>query len=126
MGIEKKIPIIDEATDQTRGCQGCKSDEKFDIEFEFAFQPIVNIATRSVFAREALIRGPNGESAYSILSQVTDLNRYQFDQACRVKAVKTAAATRATCLSFTGLPTRICFARPSSPTSAPRTASACG
>ncbi|MES2537025.1 MAG: EAL domain-containing protein [Pseudomonadota bacterium] len=94
MGIEKKIPIIDEATDQTRGCQGCKSDEEFGIEFEFAFQPIVNIATRSVFAREALIRGPNGESAYSILSQVTDQNRYQFDQACRVKAVKTAAELR--------------------------------
>lgn len=47
---------------------------------------------RSVFAHEALVRGPQGESAWSVLSQVTDANRYQFDQACRVKAVKTAAS----------------------------------
>ncbi|MEZ0315322.1 MAG: EAL domain-containing protein, partial [Methylophilaceae bacterium] len=36
-------------------------------------------------------RGPNGESAYSVLSKVNNDNAYKFDQACRVKAVKTAA-----------------------------------
>jgi EAL domain-containing protein (putative c-di-GMP-specific phosphodiesterase class I) len=87
----KKISIIGEAANQKRACEGCKSEQELDIEFEYAFQPIVNIATRSVYAHEALIRGPNGESAYSVLSKVTDRNRYQFDQACRVKAVKTAA-----------------------------------
>jgi len=39
---------------------------------------------RSIFGYEALVRGPNGESAYSVLSQVNDDNRYAFDQACRV------------------------------------------
>ena len=37
------------------------------------------------------MRGPNGESAYSVLSQVNDDNRYAFDQACRVKAIRLAS-----------------------------------
>lgn len=72
-------------------CVACRSAEPLGIDFEYAYQPIVRLSDRSIFAREALVRGPNGESAWSVLSQVTDLNRYQFDQACRVKAVKTAA-----------------------------------
>ena len=56
-----------------------------------AFQPIVNITTRQVIAQEALVRGPNQESAGEILSRVNDENRYRFDQACRVKAVQLAA-----------------------------------
>lgn len=92
MNPEKNIPLTELGSDHKTGCHGCKSDQPLDIEFEFAFQPIVDIATRSVFAHEALVRGPQGESAWSVLSQVTDANRYQFDQACRVKAVKTAAA----------------------------------
>ena len=38
-----------------------------------------------------MVRGPNGESAYTVLSQVTDDNRYSFDQACRVEAIRGAA-----------------------------------
>jgi len=56
-----------------------------------AFQPIVNVETREVFAYEALVRGPQGESAHSVLSQVTEENRYAFDQNCRVAAITTAA-----------------------------------
>lgn len=74
-----------------RPCQGCRSGAPLNIEFEFAFQPIVNVRDKSVYAYEALVRGPRGESADSVLSQITEKNRYQFDQACRVKAVKTAA-----------------------------------
>ncbi|MDO9203529.1 MAG: EAL domain-containing protein, partial [Hydrogenophaga sp.] len=33
-----------------------------------------------MFAREALVRGPNGESAASVLAQVNEANRYRFDQ----------------------------------------------
>lgn len=40
---------------------------------------------------EALVRGPRGEPAGSVLSQLDDSNRYRFDQACRVKAIKGAA-----------------------------------
>ncbi|QHI97371.1 EAL domain-containing protein [Xylophilus rhododendri] len=71
-------------------CQGCSSDSLL-FPFTMAFQPIVDVRTREVFAQEALVRGPNGESAWSILSQVTAQNRYSFDQACRVKAIEWAA-----------------------------------
>lgn len=57
-----------------------------------AYQPIVNWSTRQVFAYEALVRGTAGEGAAGILAQVTPENRYAFDQACRVKAIETAAA----------------------------------
>lgn len=55
-----------------------------------AFQPIVDIESGTVFAYEALVRGPQGESAWSILNQVTEQNRYAFDQSCRVKAITLA------------------------------------
>lgn len=57
-----------------------------------AFQPIVDIDTNAPFAFEALVRGPAGESADSVLSQVTEANRYAFDQRCRVKAIEAATA----------------------------------
>lgn len=57
-----------------------------------AFQPIVDTVTGDPFAYEALVRGAQGESAYEVLSRVTDDNRYAFDQACRVKAIEGAVA----------------------------------
>ncbi|WP_156681561.1 EAL domain-containing protein [Sphingomonas profundi] len=56
-----------------------------------AFQPIMDVAEGVPFAYEALVRGPDGEGAWSVLSQVTEANRYTFDQRCRVKAIETAA-----------------------------------
>ncbi len=55
-----------------------------------AFQPIVDIGTRSIFGYEALVRGSNNESAGSVLSQLNDSNRYIFDQSIRVKAIDLA------------------------------------
>ena len=75
----------------TTPCPGCRDGEPVGFEFEYAYQPIVNFATRSIYAHEALVRGPNGESAASVLAQVTPDNVYRFDQACRVKAVAGAA-----------------------------------
>ena len=57
-----------------------------------AFQPIMDIVDGVPFAYEALVRGPSGEGASSILSQVSEANRYEFDQQCRVKAIQTAVA----------------------------------
>jgi EAL domain-containing protein (putative c-di-GMP-specific phosphodiesterase class I) len=72
-------------------CPGCRDGEPIGFGFEYAYQPIVDFASRSIFAHEALVRGPQGESAASVLAQVTPENVYRFDQACRVKAVAGAA-----------------------------------
>ncbi|ORE90169.1 diguanylate phosphodiesterase [Aurantimonas sp. 22II-16-19i] len=56
-----------------------------------AFQPIVDTSASRVWGYEALVRGEAGEGAYSILSRVSDEQKYRFDQACRVKAIELAA-----------------------------------
>ncbi|MBA3059411.1 MAG: EAL domain-containing protein [Gammaproteobacteria bacterium] len=77
--------------DAAPGCNRCKNLDDLDFDFTFAYQPIVDFHARAIFAHEALVRGVNNEPAYSILARVNDDNRYRFDQACRVKAVKGAA-----------------------------------
>lgn len=85
------IPIQPDVPPEHRVCGKCRDSEPLDFQIAFAFQPIVDIAERRIVAHEALVRGPNGEGAWSVLSKVTDENRYQFDQACRVEAIRTAA-----------------------------------
>lgn len=85
------IPIQPDLPADHRACGKCKTSDAIGFDLAFAYQPIVDIETRTVFAHEALVRGPNGESAWSVLSQVTDETRYPFDQACRVQAIKGAA-----------------------------------
>ncbi|EGJ09066.1 MULTISPECIES: EAL domain-containing protein [Rubrivivax] len=72
-------------------CAICRDGEAFGAPLAFAYQPIVDVPARSVFAHEALVRGPNGESAASVLAQVDDRNRYAFDQRCRRDAIAGAA-----------------------------------
>ena len=79
------------APDTTGPCAGCRSTVRAQFDFSMAFQPIVDVRTGLPFAYEALVRGPRGESAYSVLSAVTDENRYAFDQQCRVRAIEGAA-----------------------------------
>lgn len=77
---------------QTReGCGLCRDATPLDFDFSYAYQPIVDVDARQVFAHEALVRGPAGEPAPTVLSRITDANRYQFDQACRSKAIEIAA-----------------------------------
>lgn len=73
------------------GCRDCRDGAGLDFSFTMAFQPIVNLRTRTVHAYEALARGPQGEPAGWVLDKVDDTNRYRFDQACRVKAIELAA-----------------------------------
>ncbi|SAK97496.1 diguanylate cyclase [Caballeronia pedi] len=75
----------------TSGCAGCKLAQS-PIALGFAFQPIVDVRSGSVFAHEALVRGPRGEPASSVLAQVHEDNRYHFDQRCRTTAIAQAAA----------------------------------
>ncbi|WP_254602023.1 EAL domain-containing protein [Sphingomonas bacterium] len=97
--------------DKRPTCTGCRDGTAFDIPFTMAFQPIVDTVTGQPFAYEALIRGIGGESAASVLGQVTDGNRYAFDQACRVKAIESAMAAGLmktdACLSINFLPNAV-------------------
>ena len=72
-------------------CEACGTHDALDFRFSCAYQPIVDVLSRTVYAHEALVRGPNGEGAGAVLARVTDANRYRFDQACRVRAIKGAA-----------------------------------
>jgi EAL domain-containing protein (putative c-di-GMP-specific phosphodiesterase class I) len=57
-----------------------------------AFQPIVDVEDGTIFAHEALVRGMDGEPAADVLASVAHENRYALDQACRVVAIRKAAA----------------------------------
>lgn len=51
----------------------------------------MDITTRSVFAYEALVRGPEGQSASWVFEQITEEAHYFFDQECRITAIRNAA-----------------------------------
>ncbi len=78
--------------DARTGCALCRNAEPLPFDFSYAFQPIVDVHARKIFAHEALVRGPGGESAHSVLSKVAAENQYAFDQACREKAIRIAAS----------------------------------
>lgn len=79
-------------SDMRAGCAQCRNADPLQFEFSYAFQPIVDVHARKVFAHEALVRGPAGEPAGSVLSRITADNRYSLDQACREKAIRIAAS----------------------------------
>lgn len=72
-------------------CRQCLDNTDLGFDFTMAFQPIVKLSSREVYGYEALVRGVNNESAYTVISRVNDDNRYRFDQRCRVKAISLAA-----------------------------------
>ena len=72
------------------GCNRCRDIAALDFSFSMAFQPIYDFAAADVWGWEALVRGVNGEGAFSVLSKVTDENRYAFDQQCRIRAIELA------------------------------------
>jgi EAL domain-containing protein (putative c-di-GMP-specific phosphodiesterase class I) len=90
------------------GCEGCRKTQDLGFDFTMAFQPIVDLETRTVFAHEALVRGLAGEGAGSVLARVNADNRYSFDQACRIKAIEQASALgMRTLLSINFLPNAV-------------------
>ena len=89
-------------------CGFCTDDVELGFDFTMAFQPIVDCSQSNIWGYEALVRGLNGESAYSVISQVNDTNRYKFDQLCRVKAITLAAQLNMDCrLSINFLPNAV-------------------
>ncbi|MBU6248300.1 MAG: EAL domain-containing protein [Xanthomonadaceae bacterium] len=89
-------------------CNACRPGSELPFDFTMAFQPIVDVRERKVFAYEALIRGLKGEGAETILPLVTTNNRYVFDQSCRVKAVELASRLAMPCfVSINFLPNAV-------------------
>lgn len=78
-------------------CASDAADRVSAIEFSFAFQPIVDSIAREIISYEALIRGPGGESAWSILSRVAPADIHRFDAGGRIVAIATAAKLKLTC-----------------------------
>jgi len=86
-----KLAALNRPPAPSPGCGACRDGDGQPFPFSMAFQPIVNASSQRVFAYEALVRGVNREPAYELLRQVTEENRYAFDQACRVEAISLAA-----------------------------------
>jgi EAL domain-containing protein (putative c-di-GMP-specific phosphodiesterase class I) len=72
-------------------CKQCAEGAGLNVDFSFAFQPIVDVQAQTIFSHEALVRGLQNQPAGYVLDQISDSNRYRFDQTCRVKVVKMAA-----------------------------------
>lgn len=83
--------FFSDASDDVIGCIRCRDAAPLHFELKMAFQPIVDVDSRTVFAYEALVRGVNGEGAGEVLAAVQPKQIYTFDQTCRVQAIATAA-----------------------------------
>lgn len=77
-------PRFRRSSDTRINRQGATSD----VDYDFAFQPIVDLHKKSIYAHEALVRGCNGSGADTVLNRIQ--SSYQFDQECRAKALKSA------------------------------------
>jgi EAL domain-containing protein (putative c-di-GMP-specific phosphodiesterase class I) len=71
-------------------CEACRDGSALGFSISMAFQPIVNVPLRTVYAQEALVRGGSGESAAEVFRLVGDDEIYRFDQTCRVTAIREA------------------------------------
>ncbi|MFT8246239.1 EAL domain-containing protein [Roseomonas sp. BN140053] len=86
------VENVDESDQRaTKPCRNCSGGRSAPFPFSMAFQPIVDLEDRRVVAYEALVRGPAGEGASTVLTHVTPDNRYAFDQSCRRRAIELAA-----------------------------------
>ena len=61
------------------------------VDFSFAFQPIVDVLARRVYAHEALVRGLHGEPASEVIARHSAPDLAAFDAACRAQAIAVAA-----------------------------------
>ena len=74
-----------------QSCMDCLSGQSLGFEIRMAFQPIIDWSVQDIIGYEALVRGPEGQGAGWVFEHINDSNKYYFDQACRVKAIQTAA-----------------------------------
>lgn len=85
-------PPAAHAAQGARTCRSCAACQGVATPFRFAYQPIVDLQARRVWGHEALVRGPAGEAASTVLGQIDHAARYDHDQALRVRALKGAAS----------------------------------
>ncbi len=73
-------------------CSGCnRCCGPLPVDFRYAYQPIAK-QDRGDLRWEALVRGPGGESAASVLELVEGKHRAVFEQAGRMAAIRTASS----------------------------------
>lgn len=83
--FEGRMPLVSAERLVGRGAY------RVPFDFTMAFQPIVDIETRTVFAYEALLRGKQQQLAGEMLGRIAGENMYAFDQSCQIKAIEMAA-----------------------------------
>lgn len=59
--------------------------------YSFAYQPIVDVSSRTIFSYEALIRGINNEPARDVLKKIPAADMHHFDELSRKQAIRIAA-----------------------------------
>ncbi len=70
----------------------CTEAKEATFDLAMAFQPIVDVNGGGIFSYEALVRGPQGESAGEIIATVLPEQRRAFDRECRLTAIRAAVA----------------------------------
>jgi len=60
-------------------------------DISFAFQTIMDASQLEVVGFEALVRGIRNEPAAQVMSRINHDQRFDFDQACRIRAIEAAA-----------------------------------
>jgi EAL domain-containing protein (putative c-di-GMP-specific phosphodiesterase class I) len=60
-------------------------------QYSYSFQPIIDANAGRVIAYEALVRGPHGEPAPTVLRAVPPSDIYRFDEISRITAIEIAA-----------------------------------
>ncbi|MGY6551585.1 MAG: EAL domain-containing protein [Erythrobacter sp.] len=92
-------------------CNECRNPAPTRQQLAMAFQPILDLASGTIFAHEALVRGQDGASAHEVLAGIDERSRYAFDQQCRIIAIEEAARLALTddgsCLSINFLPNAV-------------------
>lgn len=86
--VDKTVKLADH---DKMSCKQCLERKDLGFDFTMAFQPLIQYSTQTIFGYEALVRGTQNESAFSVIEKVNDENRYRFDQLCRVKAIALAS-----------------------------------
>ncbi|MDP5277861.1 EAL domain-containing protein [Sphingomonas sp. DG1-23] len=67
-----------------------ESGQRSESGLTIAFQPIADISGNRVYAYEAIIRGPNGETAAQIFDSLSPEAKATFDQRCAAGAIRWA------------------------------------